>query len=96
MKTEINIKSSFPDEELSDLIREIFYLQIDSDREQTMVAIDDGCYDFMFYKEKYANLEFEHINTVKIASNFLTVHQLNTHHKSTYDQCRPFLNHHPS
>ena len=47
MKTEIKIESSFPDQALSYFIKEIFYLQIDSDREQTMVAIDDGCYDFI-------------------------------------------------
>ena len=41
-----------------------------------MWAIDDGCYDFMFYKEKHATLEFEHTNSTKISNNFLTVHQL--------------------
>ncbi len=76
MESEIKLESSLPGNELSYFIREIFSLEIDSDREQTMVAIDDGCYDFMFYKERYATLEFERINSLKIASNFLTVHQL--------------------
>ncbi|MEL6833019.1 MAG: helix-turn-helix transcriptional regulator [Bacteroidota bacterium] len=77
MQNEIKLESSSPGEELSYFIREIFCLQIDSDRAQTMVAIDDGCYDFMFYKEKEATLEFEHTNSIEINSNFLTVHQLN-------------------
>ncbi len=66
-----------PSETLSDVVREFHYLQIDSNTEQTIVAIDDGCYDFMFYKEKYATLEFEKTNSVDINSNFFTVHQLN-------------------
>jgi len=77
LKNEIILKSALPNEALSYFVKEFFYLQIDSDREQTMVAIDDGCYDFMFYTEKKAMLEFEHINSVKIDNNFLTVHQLN-------------------
>ena len=77
MQHEIKLESSSPGKELSYFVREIFCLQIDSAKEQTMVAIDDGCYDFMFYKEKKASLEFEHNNTIKINCNFLTVHQLN-------------------
>ena len=77
MKNEIKIESIFPSETLSDIVREFFYLQIDSNIEQTIVAIDDGCYDFMFYKEKYATLEFEKTHSIDISSNFFTVHQLN-------------------
>ncbi len=77
LKNEIKIESILPSETLSDTVREFFYLQIDSDIEQTIVAIDDGCYDFMFYKEKYARLEFEHKHSIEISNNFFTVHQLN-------------------
>ncbi len=77
MKNEIKIESLYPEEELSYFIREFFYLQIDSDIEQTMVAIDDGCYDFMFYKEKYATVEFEQTHSLEISYNFLTAHKLN-------------------
>lgn len=77
MKNEIKIESSFPDKELSYFVREFFYLQIDSDIEQTIVAIDDGCYDFMFYREKYASVEFEHTHSIAISTNFFTNHQLN-------------------
>ena len=77
MKSEIKIESSLPDENLSDIVREFFFLQLEGDQEQTMVAIDDGCYDFMFYKEKNAVLEFEHTHSVKISNQVFTVHQLN-------------------
>lgn len=77
MKNEINIESSFPDQELSFFVREFFYLQIDSNIEQTIVAIDDGCYDFMLYKEKHATVEFEHTHSIEISNNFFTAHQLN-------------------
>ncbi len=77
MKNEIKLESLFPDEELSYFVKEFFYLHIDSDIEQTIVAIDDGCYDFMFYKEKYATVEFEHTHSIKIIHNFFTAHQLN-------------------
>lgn len=77
LKREIKIESSFPDQELYFFVREFFYLQIDSNIEQTIVAIDDGCYDFMFYKEKYATVEFEHTHSIKISNNFFTAHQLN-------------------
>ena len=77
MKSKINIESAVPNEGLSYFVKELFYLQIDSDKEQTMVAIDDRCYDFMFYKERHATLEYEHTKAAKINTNFLTVHQLN-------------------
>lgn len=77
MKNEIKIESSHPNEKLTDFVREYFYLQIDSDAEQTIVAIDDGCYDFMFYQEKFANLEFENTDSIKIRDKAFTVHQLN-------------------
>lgn len=77
LKNEIKIESSFPDQDLSYFVREFFYLQIDSNIEQTIVAIDDGCYDFMFYKEKYATVEFEHTHSIEISNNFFTAHQLN-------------------
>lgn len=77
MKNEITFESSIPDEDWSYFIREIFYLHVDSDQEQTMVAIDDGCYDFMLYTERHATLSYEHVHSVKINSRFLTVHQLN-------------------
>ena len=77
MKNEIKIENSFPNEKLSDFVRESSYLNINSCNNQTIVAIDDGCYDFMFYMEKKANLEFEHTNSIKINSKAFTVHQLN-------------------
>ncbi len=77
MKKEIKFESAFPSPDLSYFIKEIFYLHVDSDHEQTMVAIDDGCYDFMFYKEKHATLTYQHTHSVKINNRFLTVHQLN-------------------
>ena len=77
LKNEIKLESSFPDEELSYFVREFFYLHIDSDMEQTIVAIDDGCYDFMFYKEKYAKVEFERTHSIEISNNFFTAHRLN-------------------
>lgn len=77
MKNEIKIESLFPSEALSDIIREFHYLQINRTIEQTIVAIDDGCYDFMFYKEKYVTLEFEHKHSIEISNHFFTVHQLN-------------------
>ena len=70
LKNEIKIESILPSKTLSDVVREFHYLQIDSNIEQTIVAIDDGCYDFMFYKEKYATLEFEKTNYIDISSNF--------------------------
>jgi len=77
LKSEIKIESALPNEALTYFVKEFFYLHIESDKEQAMVAIDDGCYDFMFYKERHATLEFEHTHSVKINTNFLTVHQLN-------------------
>lgn len=87
MKNEIKIESSLPNEKLTEFVREYFYLQIESDDEQTVVAIDDGCYDFMFYREKYANLEFEHTNSIKIKSKAFTVHQLNPPLKYIFGNC---------
>lgn len=77
LKNEIKIESSLPDEELSYFVREFFYLQINSNIEQTIVAIDDGCYDFIFFKEKYATVEFEHTHSTPINTNSFTNHQLN-------------------
>lgn len=77
LKNEVKIENSFPNEKLSDFVREYFYLQVDSYNEQTIVAIDDGCYDFMFYKEQRATLEFEHNNSIKINSKAFTVNQVN-------------------
>jgi AraC-like DNA-binding protein len=82
----MKIESSFPNEKLSDFVKEFFYLQIDSDNQQTMVAIDDGCYDLMFYKEKVATLEFEQNNSIKIDSKAFTVHQLNPPLKYTFEK----------
>lgn len=39
-----------------------------------MVVIDDGCYDFMFYKERYVMFEYEYIKFVKISNNFFIVY----------------------
>ncbi len=77
LKNEIKIESILPCDTLSEAVREFFYLQINSNVKQTIVAIDDGCYDFMFYKEKYATIEFEHTHSIKITNNFFTAHQLN-------------------
>ena len=77
LKNEIKIESVFPNQDLSYFVKEFFYLHIDSNIEQTIIAVDDGCYDFMFYREKYATLEYEHTHSVKISNHFFTVHQLN-------------------
>ncbi len=77
MKNEIKIESVLPSETLSDAVREFFYLHINSTVNQTIVAIDDGCYDFMFYKEKHAIVEFEHTHSLQINNHFFTAHQLN-------------------
>lgn len=77
MKNEIKIESILPSKVLSDVVREFFYLQINSNIEQTIVAIDDGCYDFMFYKEKYATVEFEQTHSLEISNNLFTAHKLN-------------------
>ena len=77
MKNEFKIENSFPKEKLSDFVREFFYLHINSCHNQSIIAIDDGCYDLMFYREANAILEFEHTNSIKIDSKAFTVHQLN-------------------
>ena len=77
MKAEINIESSLPNPKLSDFIKEFFYLRIDSDNKETIVAIDDGCYDFMFFREQKATLQFENSKSVKIDNKVFTVHQVN-------------------
>ena len=41
LKNEINIESSIPNEGLIYFVKEFFCLQIDSNQEQTMVAIDE-------------------------------------------------------
>ncbi|HAS40805.1 MAG TPA: hypothetical protein DCS93_10015 [Microscillaceae bacterium] len=75
MNHHVKIENSLPDIELSKFVKEFVYLTIDSSEKQSIVAIDDGCYDFMFYKEKKANLFFGKANSAKINHQIFTVHQ---------------------
>lgn len=90
-----------PTERLADVIKEFHLLQIHGQQDQTMVAIDDGCYDFMFYQGRAVTLEFEHTKVVEIRKNVFTVHQLNPPLKYKFGKTmsyfgvkvQPWLNH---
>ncbi|HAA12048.1 MAG TPA: hypothetical protein DCE41_10260 [Cytophagales bacterium] len=74
MKEPFRLVSLLPSPEVSLYIKEFFYLVGEWGSPQTMVAIDDGCYDFMFFQEEEATLSYGESSSQAIQHKAFTVH----------------------
>ncbi|MEL6537884.1 MAG: helix-turn-helix transcriptional regulator [Bacteroidota bacterium] len=73
-KAPFRLVSQLPSPEISGFIKEFFYLVGEWGESRTMVAIDDGCYDFMFYQEEVATITYGEASTLAIDNKAFTVH----------------------
>jgi len=74
----MRIKKTLPTESLRDYFEEYYFIQMDSDDVvKTIPVIDDCSYDFIFYKEANAILNFGRPSIpLKIKNSIFTVHNL--------------------
>ncbi len=84
----MKIESKLPSPSLSHLIKEISYtnIQLDGKQRHEQVAIDDGCYDFIFIKGEGIILTHGEDSNIEIANGALAFHKLKPPFKLSFEK----------
>lgn len=86
-------KTSLPNEKLLNIVKEYYYIQIDSDNSAKKIPVIDDCsYDFIFFKE--ANATFLSGSTQKkhlINKRIITIHNLKPPYKIVFKNSLTFF-----
>jgi len=81
----MNIESCSPGEKLEGLIKEYVHLNNGSLRKESILSVDDGCYDFMFLQKGTATISYAGNKSVN--TNLLVyTHQFKPPIKYTFDK----------
>ncbi|RZS93426.1 helix-turn-helix domain-containing protein [Aquimarina brevivitae] len=84
---EFDIVAEQPDEELKDYIKETYRLRFKGLQEdQYRIVVDDGCYDFVFFKERKSIMKYADDQLAPISSKTFTIHQLAPPYKLNFGQ----------
>lgn len=87
------LENYIPTTEISNLIKEFYFAHIPADSKvKYKPVVDDGCYDFIFFKEKQTELEYgvkKHI--IPIESDTFTISLSNPPYKLKFDNSITFF-----
>ena len=83
----MQIQSVSPAPDFRDLIREFSFINIEPSAisENDHIVIDDGCYDFVFFKGAGTSFSHGGSNNIKITNSAFTIHQLKPPNKLIFN-----------
>lgn len=84
----MSTKSHIPSPNIIHLIKEFAYTRVELDKNELneQVVIDDGCYDFIFFKGDSAMLIDGQGDAFKLSNGVFTIHQLKPPFKFSFEQ----------
>lgn len=87
------IKTQYPDNDLSNIVKEFYFIQIDAKNDSKQIpVIDDCCYDFIFFKEAQAKFyNGATPNPIIINSRIFTINGLKPPYKIVFDNTLTFF-----